>query len=294
MLRKKSLLLSLLAVVGISFSSRAQEAQDTSYWSLLGNTGLTLNQVNLSNWSAGGENAIGFNLTFDYAADYKKDKQLWNNRIELAYGLNNTKSDGSKKTSDKLYLSSTYGYGIAKNLYLSALTTFQTQFDAGYNYNTDPRTYISNFMSPGYLTIGTGLTWTPKSWFVATFTPTSWRGVFLTSDILSAEGQYGVDPGSHMFTEFGANLQMEAQYEVIKNINVFSRLSLFSDYLLNPQNVDVNWDVQVNMKINKWFSATISTSLIYDDNILIEQADGTKTQKLQFKETLGVGFQMAF
>ena len=63
--------------------------------------------------------------------------------------------------------------------------TFQTQFAKGYDYNVDPDVFISRFMSPGYLLIGAGFTWTPKSWFTATFTPATWRGTFVSSKILS-------------------------------------------------------------------------------------------------------------
>ena len=82
---------------------------------------------------------------------------MWQNRIEMAYGLNQTETSGTKKTNDKLYFSSTYGYGMTKSLYLSALLNFNTQFAKGYDYKTEPRTYISRFMSPGYLTTGPGI-----------------------------------------------------------------------------------------------------------------------------------------
>ena len=87
---------------------------------------------------------------------------------------------------------------------------------------------------------------------------------------------------------------MEATYEFLKNMTVYSRLDLYSNYLEDPQNVDVNWIVQLNMKINQWFSANISTNMIYDDNIKIAQKDGTKGPRLQFKEALNIGFQVNF
>ena len=72
--------------------------------------------------------------------------------------------------------------------------TFQTQFAKGYDYSVDPDVFISRFMSPGYLLIGAGFTWTPKSWFTATFTPATWRGTFVSSKILSDQGDFGVTP----------------------------------------------------------------------------------------------------
>lgn len=293
MIRKGIYTLFLVIVTGIILPAIAQPGIDTT-WKRGGSLGINLNQVSLSNWAAGGENAVGFNLQFNYFANYRKARHLWNNQLEMDYGLNKTKSDGTKKTNDKIYLSSVYGYELIKNLYLSGLMTFQTQFAKGYDYSTDPRTYISRFMSPGYLLVGAGLTWTPKTWFTATLSPATWRGTFVNSDILSDEGQFGVTPGKHLFSEFGANLRMEARYEFLKNMTVFSRLSLYSNYLKKPQNVDVNWDVQLNMAINKWFTALVTTSMIYDDDTKILQKDGSKGARLQFKEALGIGFQVTF
>lgn len=293
MIRKGIYTLFLVIVTGIILPAIAQPGMDTT-WKRGGSLGINLNQVSLSNWAAGGDNAVGFNLQFNYFANYRKARHLWNNQLELDYGLNKTKSDGTKKTNDKIYLSSVYGYELVKNLYLSGLMTFQTQFAKGYDYSTDPRTYISRFMSPGYLLVGAGLTWTPKTWFTATLSPATWRGTFVNSDILSDEGQFGVTPGKHLFSEFGANLRMEARYEFLKNMTIFSRLSLYSNYLKKPQNVDVNWDVQLNMAINKWFTALVTTSMIFDDDTKILQKDGSKGARLQFKEALGIGFQVTF
>ena len=242
-----------------------------SSWTYGGNGGLNLSQVSLSNWASGGENAVGFDVLLNYSADYKKNKHLWQNRIEMAYGLNQTETSGTKKTNDKLYFSSTYGYGMTKSLYLSALLNFNTQFAKGYDYKTEPRTYISRFMSPGYLTTGLGLTWNPKNWITATFSAISWRGTFVSSKILSDEGSFGVDPGEHLFSEMGGNLKVEVKYEFLKNMTIYSRVDLFSNYLEDPQNVDVRWDVQLNMTVNKWFSANISTNLIYDNDTKIVQ-----------------------
>ena len=293
MIRKGLFALLWIVAAGIISPAVAQPGSDTT-WKRGGAMSINLNQVSLSNWAAGGENAVGFNLLFSYFANYKKEKHLWNNRLEMDYGLNKTKSDGVKKTNDKLYLSSIYGYELRKNLYLSGLLNFQTQFAKGFDYSTDPRTYISRFMSPGYLLVGGGLTWTPKKWFTATFTPATWRGTFVSSNILSDEGQFGVTPGKHLFSEFGANLLLEAKYEFLKNMTIFSRLNLYSNYLKDPQNIDVNWEVQLNMAINQWFAAIISTNMIYDDNTKILQKDGSKGARLQFKEALGIGFQVRF
>jgi len=41
----------------------------------------------------------------------------------------------------------------------------------------------------------------------------------------------------------------------MKNVSFTSKVDLFSDYLKNPQNIVVNWENLITMKINKYISA---------------------------------------
>lgn len=270
------------------------ETKKDSVWITNGYAGLKLTQVSFTNWATGGDNAFAFDLQGTYQADYKHNKHIWQNRIELSYGLNKTKSEITKKTSDKIYLNSNYGYEIYKRLYLSALLNFQSQFTRGYDYGVNPDVYVSQFMAPGYLMTGIGLTWIPNKFFTAVLSPAAWRGTFVLNDRLSDEGAYGVKPGKKLLSEFGANLKLEGRYEFLKNMTLYSRLDLYSDYLRKPQNVDVNWEVQINMVINKWFSTTLTTNMVYDDDVKITLSDGRKVKRVQFKELLGVGVQFNF
>lgn len=271
----------------------AQPVRDTA-WNRSGFFGLKLTQVSLSSWSAGGESAIAFDGQLTYSANYKKDRQLWQNRLELGYGLTKTDGLGSRKSNDKIYMASTYGYQVYKTLYWSVLMNFNTQFAKGYDYAIEDSDFISRFMAPGYLVVGTGVTWLPNKVFTVTFAPASWRGTFVTNRRLSDEGAFGVDPGKRLLSEFGANLKAEANYEFLPNMTVYSRLELYSNYLKDPQNVDIRWEVQLNMAINKWFSTTLSTNMLYDNDVKIAQKDGTSGPRLQFKEVLGVGLQINF
>ena len=192
-------------------------------------------------------------------------RSLWNNRIELAYGLNKTGDDGTRKANDKIYLNTNYGYAIAKSWYASAFATFQTQFSPGYDYSVNKDVAISEFMAPAYLTTGLGFTYDPGKIFTVVLSPDAWRGTFVLNDRLSDEGAYGVDPGKHLLSSFGANLKGEAKYEFLKNMTVYSRLDLYSDYLHKPLNIDVNWEVQVNMIINKFANSRLGHMCLIDE-----------------------------
>ena len=136
-----------LAFLGVgTVSAQTETAEGTSPWTREGNLGLKLTQVSLTNWAAGGDNSVAFDFQGAYQANYKKGKHLWNNRLELAYGLNRTGEDGTKKANDKIYLNSNYGYSIAKSWYASAFATFQTQFSPGYDYSISKDISVSEFM----------------------------------------------------------------------------------------------------------------------------------------------------
>lgn len=270
------------------------EKPDTTYWKGEGTFSVNASQVSLTNWSAGGDASVAGDAGLIYNLSYRGGKNLWQNRLEIAYGLNNTETNGLRKTNDKVYLNSMYGYKIGKYWYATGFVNFRTQFAKGYNYATSTTDYISRFMAPGYLSAGLGITWVPKPWFTATFAPATWRGTFVMDDLLSEQGAFGVTLGKHLLSEFGGDLKLEAQYEFLPNMTVYSRLELFSNYLNKPQNIDVHWDTQLTMKINKWFSANVNLNLIYDDDVKFTREDGTKVARLQFKEVLGVGFMAAF
>ncbi len=287
----------ILGTLCIPKTASAQSYYNSdSNWKLGGNFGLLFNQVAQTNWAAGGDNLVGLNLQLNYTANYLKGKHMCDNRLQLEYGFNKTKSDGSKKTADNIYLSSIYGYEIAKNLYLSGTFIYDTQFANGYDYGDageSDNVFISTFMAPGYLNIGAGITWTPKTWFKLTFNPVAYRGIFVLNKELSDAGQFGVHPGDRYRTEFGANLLAELNKNLTSNINLYSRLALYSNYLEDAQNVDIDWEVKLNMDVNSWITASISTNMIYDDNVKILK-DGKYEPRLQFQEILGIGLQFRF
>ena len=296
----------LVALVLLSATSISAQEKAPTLWTKAGFVGLKFTQSSFTNWAAGGENALALDVQFTYQADYKNEKHLWQNRVELNYNFNQTGDAPLKKTTDKIYLNSNYGFQIEKSLYLSAFLTYQSQFSNGYQYGSDnERTFVSRFMAPGYVSAGLGITWTPAPIVSAVFTPVTWKGTFVLDDALARQGAFGVEEEKNVLNEMGANLKVELNYDVMKNVNLYSRLNLFSDYMRGKEarNIDVSWDVQINMTINKWLSASVSTNLVYDNDIKFaydkKDADGNiigqgKCAKVQFKEVLAIGLQYNF
>ena len=88
----------------------------------------------------------------------------------------------------------------------------------------------------------------------------------------------------------GAQLKADAKWIINDDFSYTTQLVLFSDYLHKPQNLRVNWDNKVFWKLAKYFALTLSTNLIYDENVMVKEINGTKVPAVQFKEFLEFGF----
>jgi len=281
-------------------------------WKKSGTFGLNFSQASFSNWAAGGQNSISINSIFNLNLSYRTQKSVWDNLLALGYGMQQQGKDGNPiKTDDKLEFTSKYGRAAYKNLFYAALVNFKTQFAPGYNYPNDS-VRISDFMCPAYLTIALGMDFKKGDNLSVFLAPLTGRVTFINSQRLADAGAYGVEAatydtlgniitsGKKSKKEFGGYMRLFYKAEVMKNVSFQSKVDLFTNYIKHPENVDVSWEALVSMKVNKFISATLSTHLIYDDDILIavdKNNDGVIEEngpRVQFKEILAVGFSYKF
>jgi hypothetical protein len=273
---------------------------DTSYWTRGMKGTLTFTQVSLTNWAAGGNNSVSLNAYLNTFANYAKDRTTWENNLELGYGLVDQGNVGIRKSDDKIILTTKYGYKIKKDnnhLFWSTLLDFKTQFDVGYEFSDgDTKTKISDFMAPGYLTIASGLEIKRSAHFNLLYAPVAGKITVVNSDFLSSQegGAYGVKQGENTLTELGSFMKISFKKDIAKNINLESKLELFTAYDEHFGNVDVNWQNALLMKVNDWLSASLVTQLIYDDDIDIVELDDAGVAlgsgpKIQFKQIFGLG-----
>lgn len=262
---------------------------------------LTFNQVKITNWASGGEDALSTTAFINLFGNFKKDKVIWDNTIDLGYGLLKNGKLDFRKNEDKIELNSKFGYQAFGKVFYSALINFRSQFDLGYTYPNDTtQIQVSQFMAPGYLSISIGMDYKPTDFFSLYISPATGRFTFISRQNLANKGAFGVDPavlengeviknGKKVRTEFGASLSTRIQKDIVKNVNVSSKLVFFNNYTdkdkNNRKNIDVIWEVMVNIKAGKFLTTTIMTNLIYDENVVA---------KTQFKEVLGVGFSFKF
>jgi len=277
-----------------AISKSAADTTDTKKWTFKGMAGVNLSQASFTNWSGGGENSVATNAYCVGGAYYRKDRSAWDNDLSLGYGVLYTGTNGWRKSSDQIDFSSKYGYAATDKLFYSALAGFNTQFAKGFNYPNDS-IYISKFMAPGYAIASIGIDYRPVSSLSIFASPITGRFTFVLDDSLSHIGAFGVDIDKKIKAQIGAYTRIAYNANVMTNVNINSRLELFTAYDKSFGNIVVNWEVMVGMKINKYLTATLNTVLRYDNAIKYVDKEGIEHgPRVQFKQLLGVGLAYQF
>lgn len=262
-------------------------------WKSKGNVSLLFNQSSFSNWVAGGENNLSGTAGINYDFNYKKKDITWDNKVLASYGLIQSRNAPyEKKTDDRFEFNSIFGKKAFGEWYYSFFLNFRTQFTRGYKYESDPltkvesRTPYTNFMSPAYLTAGPGLFWKKNENLKVNLAPLTSKLTFVDSAFtLPAEAYFGVEQGKSVRYEFGFYASGYYKLNIMTNISAENTLNLYSNYLEESQNVDIDYSLNIVMRINKYMSTNLSFQAIYDDNAF---------RGLQTREVFGLGVNFGF
>lgn len=275
-------------------SRTIKKEADTSTWNWKrgGLFSFNLAQGSLSNWAAGGDNfSLTVNGYFNYFFFYKKDRHSWDNNIDMNLGFIQSTSQGSRKNDDRFDYLSKYGYKMDTlgKWYLSTLFNFRSQLFDGYTYSNNVGTFASSFLSPAYFILSVGFDYKATQNMSVFISPLTSRSTFVTNDRLAQKGGYGIPAGKNSINEVGMFATVNYNNAIAKNINYKGRMDLFSNYQNKPENVNIFMTNLFSFKINKFFSATYSLDLIYDDDIRLF-GPNKQSPGLQTKSLIGIGF----
>ena len=186
-----------------------------------------------------------------------------------------------KKTDDKLEINSLVGKKFSSSnigdLSYSSFINFKTQWTKGYRFRTassgeEERIERTRFLSPGYFQIGVGLYWEKNKDFWVNFAPITGRLIvvnkFFTEKLNENQEYFGVKKGS------------TSRFELVTN-----RISLYSDYLENPENIDLDYTINTSLKVNKYLTTDLILQFIYDNNAV---------KRLQVRQVMGIGLSLNF
>lgn len=283
-------------------------------WKQKSKASVDLSEVTFVNWNAGGTNSVSALLGYNYDANYKDKYFFWNNGLSIRYGLNKQQDRELRKTDDLFEITSNLGYKPEHNTnwFYSARFNFKTQMANGFKY---PDTTIpkSRLLAPGYLFFGGGMEYGKDieelSFY---FSPLTLKATFVLDEDLANAGAFGVTPavfdadgnlirsGANMRSEVGILITNSYEMAVAENIIAKNLLSLYSDYVNNFGNIDVDWRIGFDFKVNSFVRATLESHLKYDDDVKTtkpSEIDGEFDEagaKVQWKQFLGVGFAVDF
>ena len=261
-------------------------------FSFHGNYGLNINQLALSNWAAGGENAWTGKAFANFALIYHKKRFEQKLVGAFAFGISRFGDKRIEKQDDKIDLTYSLSLDSKTQWNISAVATFNTQFANGYKYPNDS-TIISTFFAPAYLTVSAGYSYKTKDEHLQVFmSPLAGKVTFVMNQELADKGAFGVKKGYYNQDSIwipGENIAPAIGINVIINYK-------------QPIRLDVNWENTIHFTITKFLSTILFVHLKYDHNTTFpkyEEIEGVQTvvdnvPKLQFKESIGIAFLHKF
>ncbi len=290
-MRKITLLIILLSFAGWGQITDA-DSLINSPWKTSGKFNFIFNQSSFTNWTAGGESNLSGTALVNYDINYSKGLWHWDTKLLAAYGLIKIKDDTfEKKTDDRIEIYSIVGKKGEGNWYISSFFNFKTQLTIGYKYSKNSegetiRTEFTDFLSPAILSSGPGFQWKKNANFNFNLAPATSRVTLVNKRFTATrENYFGVKQSETSRYELGFTGSGYLKFEAAENITVEQILHLFSNYLDNFQNVDVDYSLNIGLKINKYLDTSIMGQLIYDDNAFAG---------LQIREIFGLGVNFLF
>ena len=296
----KKFLLPIFALFSLTISAQEEkEEEPTQGWTSEGKFQLLFNQSAFNKeWSGGGTSSVAGNLMLDYNLNYRSGDFTWDNKILANYGLTKLKGDEfTRKTSDRFEINSIAGKQVEEsNWFYSFFVNFRTQFSKGYVYSNDPvtgneiRRETTHFLSPAYLQFGPGMMWKKSEDLWVNLAPATSRFILVDKEFTSVPGYvdgryFGVDRGKTSRYELGASVTGYSRLDVMENVSLENSLSLYSNYLDKPGNIDIDYLLNLEMGINKYITANLIFQAIYDDNTVAA---------FQIREVFGAGFSYNF
>ena len=230
--------LFLFSVVStLTFYAQEKKGDSIPKWKIHGRFVFVFNQSSFSNWSSGGENTIAGNININYDFNYKKKNLNWDSRLISGYGLSHLNDKGFRKTDDRFEINSLLGLKSKGYWFFSFIANFKTQYTKGFDYKKDPKVLVSEFLSPAYLSFGPGMLWKKSDNSSINIAPATTRLTFV-NDFFS--GKFGVKEGENYVFSLGFNLTGYFKFFIMENVEMENIITVYSDYLKKPQNLDLD------------------------------------------------------
>lgn len=259
-------------------------------WRTSFSSNIQLSQVYVSdNWYQGGNSSL--NLLSDqlFTINYNdpSGKLLFENLIQWKFNLTTSAEDTvhSVRVSEDLFqINSKFGYKAFGKWYYSASMLFKTQLLTNYAANSMEKQ--AEFLSPGELNVGVGLSYSfayekpVKLSHTLTLSPLSYNLRFVALSGIDPT-KFGIENGRTR-NDIGSSLDYTMTWDLRYNIRWMTHLYAFTNY----KNVLLEWTNALDFSFSTYFSARLYVDLRYDDSV----APSPQFGYWQIKELLSLGF----
>jgi hypothetical protein len=300
-----TLLISGDTIIMLGDSVIIKQTPKPVYWEKGGNYNLSIQQVSLSNWNAGGASNLAFNTGLNLFANYKKNLIIWDTKLTINLGFNRQggRSFPTRKTNDNFFFITKYGRELSPKWFLSTQLDARTQLLAGYRYfrpagaEEDARTRLSDFLAPAYIQSSTGLNYRRdfknRDRLSLIASPFTGRFTIVMDDSLSNAGAFGVVPGERLYAEAGLSFSSMTDFQILENVRWRADLNLFTNFE-RLGNFVVNLNSVISFRVNKYITTRMETILIYDEKVFIPQDSGPPKQAVQLQNAINFGLALEF
>lgn len=280
--------------VSSMLSAQEVKGDSLSKWKQERKLGVLINQSSFYNWLAGGMNSFSGTLNFDYHLHYQSDQWDWTTTLDAALGYaKNMGQDYFNKTEDQLEINTLLALKSSRRWNFSSSFNLKTQNAPGNNFietaGNIERIKTSGFFSPAYMRLGLGMAYKKEKELALQFNPLTARLIVVdrvfTQNLAQGETFFGVEADKTTRWEAGASFALQSELMILKNVVMSNQLSLVANYLDEVKNVDVDYTINFNMKVNEYLSAILEAQMMYDDNALAD---------LQFRQVFGLAVSLPF
>jgi hypothetical protein len=321
---RKLLTLSFLTI--LTFSLTAQDkATDLSKtkvdaakdqkegWTKLGGFGLGLDLLSLINPRPGqGGNLTRFSGNLSYGANLLRGKLIWNNKFGWLLGAQKVGSDAFTKSADALSINSQLGYqvGASGKWYVGGMADFQSQLLSTYGANyftatpagvTGTQPFTGGLFAPANIKFAPGIIYKPNADWSFLYSPIGLKAVIVSDDALKgAKNPFfpfdDKNPTKSVDFQIGSELRIDFAKKFADGKVVYqSTLDLYSNYLRNPQNIDIEWFNSLDFMVAKNIAVTIKTDWLYDDDIqVVRSSNGSKGPDVFIRNFVGLKYATTF
>lgn len=303
----------LTALIPAQAQENEEEEELQEGWNTAFSVGLDIAQLFQLNPKQGaGQNRFGFGGGVFIDGIYKKNRLLWENGLSWQFGVQKlgagvlvlplveqNEKVPFQKTIDELRLGSKLGYSLEEDSkwYFSGAFTLFTGVAPSY---PGPPTYPGNFLrnfvdtitntaffAPANITLSLGIEYKPNENFSAYYSPIGAKWIVVADDQIAALGIHGNpvrgmrDPDTGLYTDFdntfsqfGSLLRASYRNKFLNDkMNYRSSILLYSNYLQNPQNIDVDWTNELSLTLIENLKISLLVNLFYDDDVLVQITD---------------------